>query len=93
LGYDNEGRLTSWQNAPSSPTTTDGVGFVVLGDGTGRLPLALPPVLAADLRSVLRDARYLVAVGRLERIRWYRSLWAFTLTQTEPMIALAVAYG
>ena len=31
LGYDNEGRLTSWQNAPSSPTTTDGF----LYDGAG----------------------------------------------------------
>ena len=29
--------------------------------------------------SDLRDARYLVAVGRLERARWYRSLWAFQL--------------
>jgi len=35
---------------------------------------------AADLRSTLRDARYLVAVTRLERVRWYRSVWAFTLT-------------
>ena len=31
LGYDNEGRLTEWQNAPSSPTTTDGF----LYDGAG----------------------------------------------------------
>ena len=31
LGYDNEGRLTSWQNAPSSPTTTDG--FLYDGEG------------------------------------------------------------
>ena len=31
LGYDNEGRLSSWQNAPSSPTTTDGF----LYDGAG----------------------------------------------------------
>ena len=31
LGYDNEGRLTAWQNAPSSPTTTDGF----LYDGAG----------------------------------------------------------
>jgi hypothetical protein len=39
----------------------------------------MAPGLAADLRGILRDARYLVAVGRLERVRWYRSLWAFEL--------------
>jgi len=42
-------------------------------------PLALPPALAAELRHTLRDARYLVVVGWLERVRWYRSLWAFQL--------------
>jgi hypothetical protein len=31
LGYDNEGLLATWQNAPSSPTTTDGF----LYDGAG----------------------------------------------------------
>jgi hypothetical protein len=39
----------------------------------------MAPGLAADLRGILRDAHYLVAVGRLERVRWYRSLWAFQL--------------
>lgn len=61
------------------PPSAHGVGFVVLEDETGRLPLAMPPTLAADLRSILRDARYLVAIGRLERVRWYRSLWAVQL--------------
>ena len=56
-----------------------GVGFVVLEDETGRLPLAMAPKLAAELRRTLRDAGCLIAVGRLERIRWYRSLWAFEL--------------
>lgn len=32
LGYDNEGRLATWQNTPSSPTTTDSF----LYDGSGR---------------------------------------------------------
>jgi hypothetical protein len=64
-----------WGRLPA--TTAHGVGFVVLEDETGRLPLAMAPGLAADLRRILRDARYLVAVGRLERVRWYRSLWAF----------------
>jgi len=58
-----------------------GVGFVVLEDETGRLPLAMAPRLAVDLRGILRDARYLVAVGRLEHVRWYRSLRAFQLTR------------
>jgi YD repeat-containing protein len=31
LGYDNEGRLSSWQNAPTNPTTTDSF----LYDGAG----------------------------------------------------------
>jgi len=52
----------------------------VLEDETGRLPLAMAPGLADDLRTTLRDARYLVAVGRMERARWYRSLWAFQFT-------------
>jgi YD repeat-containing protein len=31
LGYDNEGRLTAWQNKPSSPTSTDS--FLYDGEG------------------------------------------------------------
>jgi error-prone DNA polymerase len=73
-------RVAGWPISAQRPPTAHGVGFVVLEDETGRLPLALPPALAADLRHTLRDARYLVAVGRLERVRWYRSLWAFQLT-------------
>jgi error-prone DNA polymerase len=72
-------RVAGWPISAQRPPTAHGVGFVVLEDETGRLPLALPPILAADLRHTLRDARYLVAVGRLERVRWYRSLWAFQL--------------
>ncbi len=72
-------RVAGWPISAQRPPTAKGVGFVVLEDETGRLPLAMPPALAADLRGTLRDARYLVAVGRLERVRWYRSLWAFQL--------------
>jgi hypothetical protein len=50
-----------------------------LEDETGCLPLAMAHTIAANLRTTLRDARYLVAIGRLERVRWYRSLWAFEL--------------
>jgi hypothetical protein len=32
LGYDSEGRLASWQNAPTNPVTTDSF----LYDGTGQ---------------------------------------------------------
>lgn len=39
----------------------------------------MAPALAANLRATLRDARYLIAIGRLERIRWHRSLWALEL--------------
>jgi error-prone DNA polymerase len=72
-------RVAGWPISAQRPPTAHGVGFVVLEDETGRLPLALPPALAADLRRILRDAHYLVAVGRLERVRWYRSLWAWEL--------------
>jgi error-prone DNA polymerase len=72
-------RVAGWPISAQRPPTAHGVGFVVLEDETGRLPLAMAPGLAADLRGILRDAHYLVAVGRLERVRWYRSLWAFQL--------------
>jgi error-prone DNA polymerase len=72
-------RVAGWPISAQRPPTAHGVGFVVLEDETGRLPLAMSPALAADLRATLRDAHYLVAIGRLERVRWYRSLWAFQL--------------
>lgn len=72
-------RVAGWPISAQRPPTAHGVGFVVLEDETGRLPLAMASTLAADLRKILRDARYLVAVGRLERVRWYRSMWAFEL--------------
>jgi hypothetical protein len=49
----------------------------------------MAPGLAADLRAILRDARYLVAIGRLERVRWYRSVWAFELLGVSEMTASA----
>lgn len=45
LSYDNEGRLTAWQNAPSSPTSTD----QYLYDGEGNR------VEQQFLRSMLSD--------------------------------------
>jgi error-prone DNA polymerase len=72
-------RVAGWPISAQRPPTAHGVGFLVLEDETGRLPLALPPRLAAELRRIVRDARYLIAIGRLERVRWYRSLWCFEL--------------
>jgi DNA polymerase III alpha subunit len=83
LAHVAEGRLVrvaGWPISAQRPPTAHGVGFVVLEDETGRLPLAMAPALAADLRTILRDARFLIAVGRLERVRWYWALWAFELT-------------
>ncbi len=72
-------RVAGWAISAQRPPTAHGVGFVVLEDETGRIPLAMAPTLAAELRRTLRDAHYLIAIGRLERVRWYRSLWAFEL--------------
>ncbi|HEU4782452.1 MAG TPA: hypothetical protein VFS83_03845 [Ktedonobacterales bacterium] len=77
LAHVAERRVAGWPISAQRPPTAHGVGFVVLEDEIGLLPLAPPPALAAELRTTLRDARYLIAVGRLEHVRWYRSLWAF----------------
>jgi error-prone DNA polymerase len=94
LAHVAEGRLVrvaGWPISAQRPPTAKGVGFVVLEDETGRLPLALPPTLAAELRSTLRDAQYLIAIGRLERVRWYRSVWAFELMGVHKMIGERIA--
>jgi hypothetical protein len=51
----------------------------VLEDESGRLPVALPPQLAAQMYRVIRGARALVITGRVEHVRWYRSLLACDL--------------
>ena len=64
------------------PPTANGMGFLVLEDETGRLPVAVPPQLADGLHQLLlklREARGLVALGRVERVRWYYSLLAYAL--------------
>jgi error-prone DNA polymerase len=67
-------RVASWAISAQRPPTAHGMGFLVLEDETGRLPVALPPQLAAQLHRLLRDARVVVVMGRVERVRWYRSL-------------------
>jgi len=47
---------------------------------------AVPRSIATTLQTSacalpsVTPARYFVAIGRLERVRWYHSLWAFQLT-------------
>ncbi|HEX8732307.1 MAG TPA: hypothetical protein VF725_09650, partial [Ktedonobacterales bacterium] len=72
-----EGRLTrvaGWVISAQRPPTAKGMGFLVLEDETGRLPVALPPRLAERMHALTRGGRPLVALGRVERVRWYRSL-------------------
>ncbi len=72
-------RVAGWAISAQRPPTARGMGFVVLEDETGRLPIAMPPQLAAELHRRLRDAREIVITGRVERVRWYRSLLAYDL--------------
>src|SRR5262249_30088915 len=73
-------RVAGWAISAQRPPTAKGMGFVVLEDETGRLPVALPPWLAAELYRVLRGAEaaggVVVVVGQLERVRWDRGVLA-----------------
>ncbi len=42
-------RVAGWPISAQRPPTAKGMGFVVLEDETGRLPVALPPRLAAEM--------------------------------------------
>lgn len=46
LAYDNEGRLTSWQNAPTAPTSTDA--FLYDGEGQRVLQQSTSGGIARD---------------------------------------------
>jgi error-prone DNA polymerase len=72
-------RIAGWPIAAQRPPTAKGMGFLVLEDETGRLPVAVPPQLAAQLYRRIRQARVVAVAGRLERIRWYHSLLAMDL--------------
>jgi error-prone DNA polymerase len=72
-------RVAGWVIAAQRPPTAKGMGFLVLEDETGRLPVACPPNLAAELHGIVRTARVVIATGRVERVRWYRSLLATAL--------------
>jgi error-prone DNA polymerase len=72
-------RVAGWPISAQRPPTAKGMGFVVLEDETGRLPIALPPKLAAEMHRRLRGARAVTVAGRVEQVRWYRSLLALDL--------------
>ncbi len=69
-------RVAGWAISAQRPPTAKGMGFLVLEDESGRLPVALPPKLAAQMHRVIRDAREIIVIGRVERVRWYRALLA-----------------
>lgn len=70
-------RVAGWAISAQRPPTANGMGFVVLEDETGRLPVALPPRLAEQMHRVIRDARVVAVTGRVERVRWYCSLLGY----------------
>jgi error-prone DNA polymerase len=76
-------RVAGWVISAQRPPTAKGMGFLVLEDETGRLPVAVPPRLAAAMYPLVRGGSPLIATGRVERVRWYRSLLALDLATTE----------
>jgi DNA polymerase III alpha subunit len=72
-------RIAGWPISAQRPPTAKGMGFLVLEDETGRIPVAVPPHLAAQMYRRIRQARVVAVTGRLERIRWYHSLLAMDL--------------
>jgi hypothetical protein len=45
------------------------MGFLVIEDETGRLPIAVPPQLAEQMYRRIRQARVVAVAGCIERIR------------------------
>jgi error-prone DNA polymerase len=76
-------RVAGWPISAQRPPTAKGMGFLVLEDETARLPVALPPRLAREMHRVIRGSRVVAVVGRVERVRWYRSLLAADLFSVE----------
>ena len=72
-------RVAGWPISAQRPPTAKGFGFLVLEDESGRIPIAFPPKLAEQMHRVIRSARIIAVVGRVERVRWYRSLLGFYL--------------
>lgn len=74
-------RVAGWPISAQRPPTAKGMGFLVLEDETGRLPIAVPPQLAERMYRRIRQARVVSVAGRVERIHWYRSLLAMDLRE------------
>jgi DNA polymerase III alpha subunit len=79
-------RVAGWPISAQRPPTAKGMGFLVLEDETGRLPVAVPPQLAEQIYRRIRQARVVAVAGRVERIRWYRSMLALDLSEISSRI-------
>jgi error-prone DNA polymerase len=80
-------RVAGWIISAQRPPTANGMGFLVLEDETGRLSVAVPPRLALQLHRLVRETQEMIVRGRVERIRWYRSVLAFDLHPLEMEIS------
>jgi error-prone DNA polymerase len=74
-------RVAGWPVSAQRPPTAKGMGFLVIEDETGRLPVAVPPQLAEQMYRRIRQARVVAVAGRVERVNWYRSLLAMNLQE------------
>ncbi len=68
----------NWRTGPSAPLRCAANSSCPRVSSPGG-DMSMPSVAKPPSRHDLRATHYLVAVGRLERVRWYRSLWAFQL--------------
>jgi hypothetical protein len=71
LGYDNEGRLSRWQNAPASPTTTDGFLYEGAGNQVEQLVTVNGSITTteySELRLVRRPAVVCLASAVLRTV-------------------------
>jgi DNA polymerase III alpha subunit len=74
-------RVAGWPISAQRPPTAKGMGFLVIEDETGRLPVAVPPQLAEQMYRRIRQAKVVIVAGRVERISWYRSMLAMDLRE------------
>jgi len=74
-------RVAGWPISAQRPPTAKGMGFLVIEDETGRLPIAVPPRIAKLMYRRIRQARVVAVVGRVERVSWYRSMLAMDLQE------------
>ncbi len=63
------------------PPTARRYGFRVREGASGRLPIALAAMLADQMHRVIRSSRIILVIGRVERVRCYRSVLGFELQQ------------